>query len=172
MTVVPSDGELTYADHVGRFYARRYGMAPMVGRLLGYLSVCDPQEQTIAELADALLAGRSAIAGAVSKLEILALIRRSHAAGERIGAECGSTCPRPTRWASIRREFQNGELTKRTRHVAGAGSTHGRVLEDDAFAEFCRPAHPGDDNGGSPRHGGNPSSPANSLADPVTQKGG
>jgi DNA-binding MarR family transcriptional regulator len=81
---MPSDAEITIADHVGRFYARRYGMAPMVGRLLGYLAVCEPRQQTISELADALLASRSAIAGAVNTLEILGLIRRSRAAGERM----------------------------------------------------------------------------------------
>jgi DNA-binding MarR family transcriptional regulator len=81
---VPSDGEVTFADHVGRFYARRYGFAPMVGRLIGYLAVCDPREQSIAELADALLASRSAIAGAVNVLETLKLIERSRAAGERM----------------------------------------------------------------------------------------
>jgi DNA-binding MarR family transcriptional regulator len=81
---VPRDGEITFADHAGRFYARRYGMAPVVGRLLGYLAVCEPREQSIGELADALLASRSAIAGAVSTLENLGLIRRSRAAGERM----------------------------------------------------------------------------------------
>jgi DNA-binding MarR family transcriptional regulator len=59
-------------------------MAPMVGRLLGYLAVCDPREQSITELADALLASRSAIAGAVNAIEILGLIQRSRAAGERM----------------------------------------------------------------------------------------
>jgi MarR family len=81
---VPSDREITFADHAGRFFARRYGMAPMVGRLIGYLAVCDPHEQTISELAEALLASRSAIASAVSYLENLGLIRRSRAAGERM----------------------------------------------------------------------------------------
>jgi hypothetical protein len=81
---VPTDAEITFADHAGRLYARRYGMAPMVGRLLGYLSICEPREQSIAELAEALLASRSAIAGAVSALENLDLIRRSRAAGERM----------------------------------------------------------------------------------------
>jgi MarR family len=81
---MPTDGEITFADHAGRLYARRYGMAPMVGRLLGYLAICDPREQTIAELADALLASRSAITGAVTTLEHLDLIRRSRAAGERM----------------------------------------------------------------------------------------
>jgi DNA-binding Lrp family transcriptional regulator len=81
---MPSDGEITFADHVGRFYARRYGMAPMVGRLIGYLTVCSPREQTINELADALLASRSAIASAVATLETLGLIQRFRAAGERM----------------------------------------------------------------------------------------
>jgi hypothetical protein len=81
---MPTDGEITFADHAGRLYARRYGMAPMVGRLLGYLAICDPREQSIAELAEALLASRSAIAGAVKTLDGLGLIRRSRAAGERM----------------------------------------------------------------------------------------
>jgi biotin operon repressor len=59
-------------------------MAPMVGRLLGYLAVCDPRGQSITELADALLASRSAIAGAVNTLESLGLVQRSRAAGERM----------------------------------------------------------------------------------------
>jgi len=81
---MPSDGEITFADHAGRFYARRFGMAPMVGRLIGYLAVCEPREQTISDLAEALLASRSAIANAVNYLENLGLIRRSRAAGERM----------------------------------------------------------------------------------------
>ena len=81
---MPTDAEITFADHAGRFYARRYGMAPMVGRLLGYLAICEPREQSIAELAEALLASRSAIANAIDTLEKLDLIRRSRAAGERM----------------------------------------------------------------------------------------
>ncbi|MBO0832445.1 MAG: MarR family transcriptional regulator [Actinobacteria bacterium] len=81
---MPPDAEITFADHVGRFYARRFGMAPMVGRLLGYLAICDPREQTIADLAEALLASRSAVAGAVKTLDTLGLIRRSRSAGERM----------------------------------------------------------------------------------------
>jgi hypothetical protein len=81
---MPTDGEITFADHAGRLYARRYGMAPMVGRLLGYLTICDPREQSIAELAEALLASRSAITNAASTLDTLGLIRRSRAAGDRM----------------------------------------------------------------------------------------
>ena len=81
---MPTDAELTFADHMGRFYARRYGFPPMIGRLIGYLSVCEPPDQSIGELADALLASRSAIAGAVKALEAYHQLRRSRAAGERM----------------------------------------------------------------------------------------
>ena len=80
---MPTDAELTFADHMGRFYARRYSFPPMVGRLIGYLAVCDPPDPTIGELADALLASRSAIAGAVKSLETLHVVQRSRVAGER-----------------------------------------------------------------------------------------
>ena len=43
---MPTDAEITFADHMGRFYARRFAFPPMVGRLIGYLAVCDPPEQT------------------------------------------------------------------------------------------------------------------------------
>src|SRR5947209_16469735 len=69
---------------MGRFYARRFAFPPMVGRLIGYLAVCDPPEQSIGELADALLASRSAITNAAKSLETLRLIRRTRTAGERM----------------------------------------------------------------------------------------
>src|SRR3954452_20355063 len=81
---VPTDAQLTFADHMGRFYASRYAFPPMVGRLIGYLAVCDPPEQSIGELADALLASRSAITNAVKALETMHLIRRTRVAGERM----------------------------------------------------------------------------------------
>jgi DNA-binding transcriptional regulator GbsR (MarR family) len=81
---MPTDAELTFADHAGRFYARRYSFPPMVGRLIGYLAVCDPPDPTIGELAEALRASRSAIAGAVKTLETLHVAQRSRLAGERM----------------------------------------------------------------------------------------
>jgi DNA-binding MarR family transcriptional regulator len=79
-----TDAEITFADHMGRFYASRYAFPPMVGRLIGYLVVCDPPEQSIGELAEALLASRSAITNAVKSLETMRLIRRTRVAGERM----------------------------------------------------------------------------------------
>jgi DNA-binding transcriptional regulator GbsR (MarR family) len=81
---MPTDAEITFADHMGRFYARRFSFPPMVGRLLGYLAVCDPPDPTIGELAEALLASRSAITGAVKVLETIHAAQRSRVAGERM----------------------------------------------------------------------------------------
>ena len=81
---MPTDAEITFADHMGRFYARRFSFPPMVGRLIGYLAVCDPPNPTIGELAEALLASRSAIAGAVKTLETIRAVQRSRVAGERM----------------------------------------------------------------------------------------
>jgi hypothetical protein len=76
--------ELDFADRAGRLYARQYGFPPVTGRLLGYLTVCEPAEQTIAELAETLRASRSAITGAVKQLEGLRAVQRTRAAGDRV----------------------------------------------------------------------------------------
>lgn len=81
---MPTDAELVFADHMARHCATHYGLPPMVGRLLGYLAVCDPPDPTIAELAEALLASRSAITNAVKAVEPMQSVRRSRRAGERM----------------------------------------------------------------------------------------
>jgi MarR family len=135
---MPSDGEMTFADHAGRFYARRFGMAPMVGRLLGYLTVCDPREQTISELADALLASRSAIAGAVNTLETLRLVRRSRAAGERVD-RVRIDMSGPNAMGFDPSEFQEqGELAREGLALLADAPPERRavLLEWAAFADF------------------------------------
>jgi DNA-binding MarR family transcriptional regulator len=135
---MPTDGEITFADHAGRFYSRRYGMAPMVGRLLGYLAVCDPREQSIAELADALLASRSAIAGAVSTLETLGLIRRSRAAGERMDRVSIDMSSRRATGFDISEYEEQGELAREGLRLLEGTPLERRasLLEWVAFADF------------------------------------
>lgn len=55
----------------------------MAGRLLGYLLICQPAEQSIAELSEALLASRTAITGAVTLLMRYNVVRRTRSAGQR-----------------------------------------------------------------------------------------
>jgi DNA-binding MarR family transcriptional regulator len=138
LLVMPTDAEITFADHAGRFYARRYAMAPMVGRLLGYLGVCDPRQQSITELADALLASRSAIAGAVNALEILGLIQRSRAAGERMDrVQIDMSSPRALGF-DISEYQEQGELAQEGLRLLADAPPERRaiLLEWAAFAEF------------------------------------
>jgi DNA-binding MarR family transcriptional regulator len=135
---MPTDGEITFADHTGRFYARRYGMAPMVGRLMGYLAVCDPREQSIGELADALLASRSAIAGAVNTVENLGFIRRSRAAGERMDrVYIDLSSPRALGF-DISEYVEQGELAREGLRLLADTPLERRavLLEWEALADF------------------------------------
>lgn len=78
-----NDKVITYADHMGRYNAQRHGLPPVMGRVIGYLSVCDPMEQSINDIADALLTSRSAVNGALKMLETQKLISRRRPAGSR-----------------------------------------------------------------------------------------
>lgn len=77
------DKILIYADHMGRSLAQRFGYPPVTGRVIGYLSVCEPMEQSINDIADALLSSRSAINNALTMLETQKLITRKRPAGTR-----------------------------------------------------------------------------------------
>jgi DNA-binding transcriptional regulator GbsR (MarR family) len=135
---MPTDAEITFADHSGRFYARRYGFSPMVGRLLGYLEVCDPPDQSIGELADALLASRSAIAGAVKVLEAIHAVRRSRTAGDRMDrVQIDLTSPQSmgmdvSEYEELRELAQEGLEVVRDAPI----ERQAVLLEVSAFADF------------------------------------
>lgn len=77
------DKILIYADHMGRSLARRYGYPPVTGRVIGYLSVCEPIQQSINDIAETLLTSRSAVNNALKMLETQKLITRFRPAGTR-----------------------------------------------------------------------------------------
>ena len=78
-----NDKILIYADRMGRYNAQRHGLPPVMGRVVGYLSVCEPMEQSINDIADALLTSRSAVNNALKLLETQKLIHRTRPAGTR-----------------------------------------------------------------------------------------
>jgi len=80
---MPTEAELAFADLVGRFFARQYGLPPVTGRVCGWLLICDPPEQTAAEIAEALQTSRSAVGSAIASLENQGQVQRTRAAGER-----------------------------------------------------------------------------------------
>ncbi len=81
---MPTPEEYAFLDRVADFYAREYRFPPVAGRVLGYLLICSPPEQSIAELAEALLASRSAITGAVTHLAGYGAVVRTRSVGQRM----------------------------------------------------------------------------------------
>ena len=135
---MPTDAEITFSDHMGRFYARRYSFPPMVGRLIGYLAVCDPPNPTIGELAEALLASRSAIAGAVKTLETIHVVRRSRVAGERMDRVRIDLTTQQSMGMDVSEYEEMRELAREGLEVLGDAPLTRRaaLMEMEAFADF------------------------------------
>ena len=75
-------GESEFVEEMGQFLSS-LGMTPMSGRMWGWLLICEPQEQTAAQIAEALHASRGAISGTARLLATSGLIRRSTRPGDR-----------------------------------------------------------------------------------------
>jgi DNA-binding transcriptional regulator GbsR (MarR family) len=75
-------GESEFVEEMGQFLAS-LGMTPMAGRMWGWLLICEPVEQTAAEIAEALQASRGAISGTARLLANAGLVRRSTRPGDR-----------------------------------------------------------------------------------------
>src|SRR3954451_17008874 len=134
---MPSSGELSFVDQVGRHYQRHYAVPPMVGRVIGWLSICDPPEQTIAEIADALQASRSAIGTALSMLETWGSVQRMRVPGERadhvkLNLVATQSLDSPAEYGALAALARHGLDVLRDAPAA----RRARLLELAAFSEF------------------------------------
>ena len=75
-------GESQFVEEMGQ-YLGALGMTPMAGRMWGWLLIADNEEQTAAEMAEALQASRGAISGTARILAGAGLIRRTTRRGDR-----------------------------------------------------------------------------------------
>ena len=78
--MTPAESE--FVEEMGRALAS-YGMTPMAGRMWGWLLICEPPEQTAADIAEALGASRGAISGTARILAGAGFIRRTTHRGDR-----------------------------------------------------------------------------------------
>lgn len=72
-----------FVDATGEWMSKSYGLPRITGRVLAWLLVCDPPEQTAAQLAQELDASKGAISGATGMLVRVRLVDRLHIRGER-----------------------------------------------------------------------------------------
>ncbi|MDA0565682.1 MarR family transcriptional regulator [Streptomonospora sp. S1-112] len=78
----PTAAEAEFVEEVAAFFEEE-GMPLIAGRVIGRLLVCDPPEQTPAQLAEALAVSRSSISSAVRLLTPSGLVRRTRRPGRR-----------------------------------------------------------------------------------------
>ena len=74
---------LAWADRAGEFFEVNYGMAPITGRIVGWLLICDPPEQSAGEIAAAIKASRASLTTNMRGLIADGLVRRVRRAGDR-----------------------------------------------------------------------------------------
>ncbi|MFC0556933.1 GbsR/MarR family transcriptional regulator [Planotetraspora thailandica] len=128
--------ELAFTDRMANFYAREYGFPPVAGRVLGYLLVCRPPQQTIAEISEALLASRSAITGAVALLSSHNVVRRSRSAGQRV--DHVTLDPRALDPAGFAGETykEQAALAREALDLLGEGPSERRSMLEEAAAFY------------------------------------
>jgi DNA-binding transcriptional regulator GbsR (MarR family) len=76
------DAERSFVERWSRILASE-GLPPVAGRLWAWLLVCEPREQSVDDIAEAIGASRGAISGAVRWLEPSGLIHRTRRPGDR-----------------------------------------------------------------------------------------
>jgi DNA-binding transcriptional ArsR family regulator len=74
---------LAWADRVGEFFEVNYGMPPITGRIVGWLVICEPPEQSAGEIAAAIKASRASLTTNIRALIDGGLVRRRRRAGQR-----------------------------------------------------------------------------------------
>ncbi|MFI6741577.1 GbsR/MarR family transcriptional regulator [Nonomuraea sp. NPDC050451] len=74
---------LEWVERVAAFVSAEWGLAPITGRVLGWLMACDPPAQTASDIADAIGASRASLTTNMHLLTSIKLIRRFRKPGER-----------------------------------------------------------------------------------------
>jgi DNA-binding transcriptional ArsR family regulator len=81
----PSRKELLrWAEQMALYFAEVGGLPLIGGRIVGWLMVCDPAEQTAEEIAEAIGASRASLSTNLRLLTTLGMVRRTTRSGERM----------------------------------------------------------------------------------------
>ena len=70
-----------WVERVASFFHDRYGLPPITGRILGWLMICEPPEQSAADIAHGIGASRASL---IDQYEVVDW-RRSRAPNDAVG---------------------------------------------------------------------------------------
>lgn len=74
---------LEWVEKVTSFCNEQWGLPPITGRILGWLMICDPAEQSAGQIADAIGASRASLTANMRQLIAAGFVRRRSRPGER-----------------------------------------------------------------------------------------
>ncbi len=129
---------LAWVERVAAFFAEQHGMPPITGRVLGWLLICDPPEQSAAEIALAIGASRASLTTNTQILIAAGLVRPMTRPRER------TTYYRvdDDAWERILRRRIEGiasfrAITREGVAIAGGGARASRIrAADEVYAWF------------------------------------
>lgn len=121
-------GERQYAEEAGVVLAGM-GMAPAQGKLLAWLLICDPPQQTSTEMAHALGLSKGSVSTGIRMLEATNLVRRVPTPGRRgiayeMSPDAITQAVRSDQFRIFRELMERGLAV-----VGGAGTPRGARLE-------------------------------------------
>ncbi|MFB6887822.1 GbsR/MarR family transcriptional regulator [Kitasatospora sp. NPDC056327] len=80
---ITHDEALRFAEDVALYFEQDAGLPKMSGRLIGWLLICDPPEQTAGQLAESLQASKASISTSTRQLMVAGLIEKVSRPGDR-----------------------------------------------------------------------------------------
>ncbi|MEV4055871.1 transcriptional regulator [Amycolatopsis sp. NPDC049688] len=77
------DRLMRWVERVATFCVEEWGLPPITGRVLGWLMICDPPEQSAGAIADTIQASRASLTSNMRLLTTIGLVRKVRHPGDR-----------------------------------------------------------------------------------------
>ncbi|MFI2229759.1 GbsR/MarR family transcriptional regulator [Nocardia testacea] len=74
---------MRWVERVATFCVEEWGLPPITGRVLGWLMICDPPEQSAGAIADTIQASRASLTSNMRLLTTIGLVRKVRRPGDR-----------------------------------------------------------------------------------------
>lgn len=74
---------LPWIERVAAFWTEQSGLPPITGRIVGWLMICDPPEQSAGQIADGIGASRASLTSSMRLLAAIGLVHSARTPGER-----------------------------------------------------------------------------------------
>ncbi|MEU4837699.1 GbsR/MarR family transcriptional regulator [Nocardia testacea] len=74
---------MRWVERVATFCVEEWGLPPITGRVLGWLMICNPPEQSAGAIADTIQASRASLTSNMRLLTTIGLVRKVRRPGDR-----------------------------------------------------------------------------------------